>query len=230
MKPRSPVWAALTLSIFIIGLGSAQAQSSAPAESPIPESTDSASAEDVISTVPLFARSAADGISLHVYTVPIHVTARVRKFVFNFRFSQNGQVAFEEPNHLSISIESVPARYANIFTQLGTPRTWPMDYDLHLRGHVSAGGRDMYELTGVPREPSDVDQIVIRTSEESQPVEVQWILHDGWTINSTIELEAVENYLVPRRERAVITGHGFKITCEMLYGDYTMNGESIATR
>jgi|HubBroStandDraft_1064217.scaffolds.fasta_scaffold02743_2 hypothetical protein len=63
--------------------------------------------------------------------------------------SAQAQVTFEEPNHLSISIQSVPERYANVFTQLGTPRTWPLLYDLQLRNRASVAGIDTYELVGV---------------------------------------------------------------------------------
>jgi|HubBroStandDraft_1064217.scaffolds.fasta_scaffold30205_5 hypothetical protein len=95
-------------------------------------------------------------------------------------------------------------------------------------GGVGPNGRCLgAKLVGVPRESSDVDRVIILASDETQPIEAQWFLHDGWTIRSTIELQSVGSHLVPRSEIANITGHRFKIHCEMLYGDYTMNGGSM---
>ena len=223
---RNLGWAALALTISGVGSSSAQAQLPLPTPSPLPALT--APAEGMLSSVPLFARLAADGTSLHTYSVPIHIMARVRKSVLSVGFARDGNVSFEEPDHLSISIQSVPERYANVFAQLGTPRTWPWFYDLELRDRSSVAGRDTYELTGVPRGSSDVDHVVIRMSDESQPIEAQWVLHDGWTITSTIVLESIGNYLVSKTEEYDITGHGFKIHSEIQYGNYKLNGETAA--
>lgn len=211
----------LALLISVVSLSSAQSQTALPAPS--------ASIDTTILSIPLFARLAADGGSLHAYSVPVRVTARIHKFLFSFRFSQNGEVAFEEPEHLSISIRSVPKRYESVFAQLGTPSTWPMLYDLRLRNRVLVDGKDTYELTGVPRESSEVDQIVIRTSDENGPVDVQWVLQGGWKVTGTIELGSAGDYLVPKQENVNIGGNGFRIQCELLYGDYTVNGEIAAT-
>jgi hypothetical protein len=215
--------AAFGFSIVAGRLYPARAQVPGATPVTIPSPTAPASVEDTIHAVPLLARFAADGTSLHSYIVPVHLTATLRKLVFSFRFRREGTVTFEQPNRLNASIRSVPKRYADVFGELGTPDMWPTLYDLQLVRTEFVDGRSWFELSGVPRGDSDVAHLSVRMSDETQPIEARWSLNSGWTITSTIELEPVRAYLLTKRERADIVGHGFRIHSEMVYGSYAIN-------
>lgn len=80
-----------------------------------------------------------------------------------------------------------------------------------------------YAVRGVPRDVSDVDHVIIRSTDASSPITATWYLRSGWTISAIIETEFVEQHLLPKHETADIAGHGVKIHTEMTFGDYTLN-------
>ena len=211
--------------------GSAQAQLPSAAPAPIGSPTgrawaascQAAGIEGTIASVPLFARLSAEGTNLHSYSVPIYLAISIHKFIFTFHARRNGTIRFEQPATLTASIVAVPKRYADVFGELGTARTWPLIYDLGLLGSELLKGRQTYRICGVPREQSDVDHIFIETSDADAPIDARWFLRSGWTITATIETEVVADYLLPKHESADIVGHGFKIHTDMTYGTYALN-------
>jgi hypothetical protein len=208
-------------------------QAQLPSAAPVPivspsfpapsEASPAARIEGTIASVPLFARLSAEGTNLRSYSVPISLAVTIHKFLFAFHFRRNGTVQFELPDTLTTTIASVPKRYTDVFAELGTARTWPLIYDLELLGSDVIEGHRTYRLRGVPLQPSDVDHVLIETTEAYAPIEAQWFLHSGWTITSTIETEIIADHLVPKGESTDIVGHGFKIHSDMTYGNYTLN-------
>lgn len=205
-----------------VHVAQAQVSTATPQPPPSPASISSPLATTVAS-IPLFARFAADGANPSSYSVPIHLVASLHKLIFSFAFRRDGMVSFSQPDVLRVSIKSVPQQYAHVFGELGTPRTWPMLYDLRIVGSQLIGGRAWYQLRGVPRNPSDVDHVIIQVADEKSPIRARWFLHGGWTLTSTVNLVPVQDYLVPRREQADITGHGYRIHSDITYGNYMLN-------
>jgi hypothetical protein len=87
------------------------------------------------------------------------------------------------------------------------------------------GSRTTYHLKGIPRQPSQIDYMLVDVSDESTPIVAQWFLHGGGKIVSTIETQMVGAYVVPKHERADIDVDGTKIHAEMTYGEYALNSE-----
>jgi hypothetical protein len=201
---------------------------SSPAPSPSVEGSPSPSPSatpfsGTISSIPLFARFAADGPNPKSYTADINLNASLHKWIFTFHFHRDGQVAFQHPDDLSVTISSVPTKYSRVFGELGTPRSWPIIYKLVLLDAENVDGLPGYRLRGVPRQPSDVDHVIIRMSDEHMPIHARWFLRSGWTLATTVVLESVQDYLVPKIERADITGHGYRIHTVMTYSNYVVN-------
>lgn len=177
-----------------------------------------------LASIPLFARFASDGASLQGYKAPVHLSGSLHKFFFTIPFKREGEVSYVKPDSLDFTIGSVPEQYSSMLGQLGTPRTWPYLYDFTCVKNTATDGSAAYELRGIPKSASsDVDHLVVRMSDGDAPIQAEWTLKDGWTITSTIQLEDVGNYLVPKEENARITGHGFDIHSDMTYGDYNVS-------
>lgn len=172
-------------------------------------------------TQPPFLAQLAAEPDLRSYVAPIDVAATIHKFIFSVPFRRHGTARFESPDSLTISLDSVPSRYTDIFGELGDVRTWPALYDLEPDiGAPNAGGA--YVMRGVPRHDSDVDDVLIESTAADSPITATWHLHSGWTISATIETELVEQHLLPKHEAADIAGHGMKIHADLTYGDYTL--------
>jgi len=170
--------------------------------------------------VPLFTQYASEDPALRSYSVPVHIDASIHK-LFTFHFGANGTMYFKRPGRLALETRSVPEKYRRIFADLGTPRTWPLTYDLQ----VLANDGTTYHIRGTPRTPCDVDYLEADVGPSSVPVKAWWHLHDGTTIASTIESSSVGNYLVPKVEHAEIVTGGFKIHADLEFGDYEVNGQ-----
>jgi hypothetical protein len=176
-----------------------------------------------VDRVPLFAQFATEDPALRSYSVPLHVSVAIHK-LFTFHFGLNGMVYFRRPGSLAMSMEKVPDKYQRLFSRLGTPRTWPQTYELHVvRTDRTKDGQTVYRVRGVPLETCDIDHMVADIGPASAPVKATWFLRDGGTIAATIESASVDNYLVPTAEHADIDAGGFKIHADLTYGDYDLN-------
>jgi hypothetical protein len=180
--------------------------------------------EVTVASIPLFARLASDAESLHAYQAPVRMSGSVHKFFFTFHFEREGKVTFEQPASLQYAFDSVPQKYSNMFNQLGTPRTWPAIFDLQcVKATTGDNGATQYEIHGIPKDSSsDIDHVVIRMSDQDGPIIAEWILRDGWDVTSTIQMESVDNYLLPKEENTDVTGHGFHIHSDGTYGAYDL--------
>ena len=195
------------------------ATASASAAAPTPPAGDV-----TIASIPLFARMASDGDSLRTYKVPVHMSGWLHKFIFTFHFQRDGMASFAQPASLQFVFDSVPQKYTQIFGQLGTPRTWPAIYNLQCVKTEQVDGVTQYEIHGVPKDPSsDIDYVVIRMNDHVGPITAQWFLRDGWNVTSTIQMESVGNYLLPKEDDTVVTGHGYNIHSDVTYGNYELN-------
>lgn len=162
---------------------------------------------------------------LHSYVAPVDVEATIHKLIFTFAIRRHGTAQFHSPDSLTISLLSVPARYTAIFGELGDIQTWPVIYDLEPLDDELNGVPAAFHLRGVPRQTSDVDHVLIESTDAGSPITATWYLRDGWTISATIQTEFVEQHLLPKHEIADIVGHGMKIHTELTFGDYTLNAD-----
>ena len=185
----------------------------------------SAATPDSLESVPLFSRLSADSGNMRSYAAPLTLDVSLHRFFFTFHFQLKGNVQYHAPDSVKFTVERVPQQYQHLFDELGTPLTWTRIYDMHVLSAAMVDGRQTYTVEGVPRNPSQVDHMVIETSDASQPIHAQWFLHDGWTVTSTIEEQDTQNHLVPKHELSDIVGHGYKIHTDMQYGDYAMDSE-----
>jgi len=176
-----------------------------------------------LQSVPLFSRLIATNQRVRSYTAPVTMDVSLHRFIFTFHFKLHGNVKYEAPGHVTFTMDRVPQQYQRLFGDLGEPLAWARIYSMQVMGSTIVDGRPMYSVQGVPRKPSQVDHVVIQTSEPSAPIHAQWVLHDGWTVDSTIEEQNTEKLLFPKREVADIEGHGYKIHTDLQYGNYALD-------
>lgn len=174
---------------------------------------------NALAAIPVFAEVAAEP-ELHAYTAPVRLIARIHKFVFTLDVQHHGTAQYTAPSALTISLDSVPAHYTAVFGELGDVQTWTNLYDLAPVDPSSAGSNARYLVRGTPKQPSDVEYVLIATNDADGPIDATWVLHGGWTITATIYTEIVDQHLLPKREVAEIVGHGLRIYSDMTYGDY----------
>jgi hypothetical protein len=160
------------------------------------------------------------------YSVPIHVDVRVRKLL-TFRMGFDGTQYFKRPDKISLDAPRIPAQGRKLFAELGTPLTWPQQYDLRL---VSANGeRGPYHLEGVPKQPSGIAKMQVDIDDDpSVPLHAQWLAHDGSTIDMRITQQTAGGYEFPRHAETDLNVSGYKIHASIDYGTYSVN-EAIAT-
>jgi hypothetical protein len=176
-----------------------------------------------VSSVPLVAEMSNQTSALEGYAVPVQLSVSIHKFFFTFHMHRQGQVRYRRPDKLAFDISGIPQKYTNVFSLLGTPRTWPTMYNLTLLGSDIKDGQRVYHLRGVPVRRSDVDYVLIDTTDACAPIHATWVLRSGWTLDSTIDTGTLAGgIIVPRTETTEITGHGYQIHTTMTYGKYAL--------
>lgn len=180
---------------------------------------------NTVQRVPLFAQFANEDPALRSYSAPLHVSVAIHKLI-TFHVGLDGMVYFRRPGKLAMTMQRVPEQYQKLFAKLGTPRTWPQNYDIQVTGtDETSDGQKIYHVRGVPFNSCEIDHLVADVGPAEMPVKATWFLRDGGTIVSTIESTTVGGYVVPKEQHADINAGGFKIHADMTYGDYDVNGQ-----
>lgn len=174
-----------------------------------------------ISAADVLARINGHDARLASYAVPVHISVRVKK-LFTFRFGLDGTQYFKRPAHLALEVPRVPAQGRKLFAELGTPLTWPQQYDLRL---VAANGdRGPYRLEGVPKRGGDIARMVVDVDgDSSAPLHAQWWTTDGSTVDMRITEQPAGGYELPKHAEADLDISGTKIHASIDYGAYTVN-------
>ena len=173
------------------------------------------SASDVL------ARFTEHNTGLASYASPVHIDVRIHK-LFTFRIGLNGTQYFKRPDRLALEIRSVPAQYRRMFAELGTPLTWPVDYDLRVVN--ASGDRAPYHLEGTPKHAGNVTRMLVDVDgDPSQPLHVEWFMRDGGTVDMRLTQDASCGYQLPKHSEADMRFGGYKIHAVMDYGPYTTN-------
>jgi hypothetical protein len=177
------------------------------------------------SATEILARVTGRDAALQSYSVPVHIDVRVRKVIM-WHFGLGGMQYFKRPDRLALDVQRIPPQGRKLFAELGTPLTWPQQYDLKLVG--ADGDRGPYRLEGVPKRASDVTRMVVDIGgDPSAPMHAQWWTNDGSTIDMQITEQAAGGYELPKHAEADLNITGTKIHASIDYGPYSVN-ESVA--
>ena len=173
------------------------------------------------------ARMSASDSLLETYAVPIHIEARVHRLI-TLHFRREGTVYYKRPDHLALSMRSVPDGFRKLFAEMGTAQTWPSTYEMTILDAVNENGHEVYRLKGVPKQAGDVDHLLLDVSgEDFAALRARWLCKDGSTIDMTFVNEAAGGYALAKRAEADMVLSGWKIHATLDYGPYVLN-ESLA--
>lgn len=179
------------------------------------------------SAAEVVARMSASDSLLETYSVPIHIDAKVHRLI-TLRFGRDGTVFYKRPDHLALSMRSVPDGFRKLFAELGTAQTWPSTYEMTIVDAVNENGREIYRLKGVPKQAGDVDHVLLDVSgEDFAATRARWQCKDGSTIDMTFQNESAGGYPLAKRAEADMVLSGWKIHATLEYGAYVLN-ESLA--
>jgi hypothetical protein len=186
-----------------------------------------AAADSIPSAGRLLALVCTGDTGLDSYTVPVHIDVRVRK-VFTFHLGLNGMEYFKRPNKLALEMPRIPDQSRKVFGELGTPLSWPAQYDMNVAGTTVADGRTTYHLRGVPKRAGNVDEMLVDLDgDPAAPMHVQWLMHDRSTIAMTLRSAFDGTHELPKHADLDLVAGGYKIHAAIDYGAYTVN-EAVA--
>lgn len=173
----------------------------------------------------VLARVTGSDAAVLSYATPVHMDVRVRK-ILTFRMGFDGTEYFKRPDKVALDAPRVPAPGRKLFADLGTPLTWPRQYDLRV---VSANGdHGPFHIEGIPKHPSGVAKMDVDVEDDpAAPLHVQWVCHDGSTVDMHITEQAFGAYELPKHAEADINTSGYKIHASIDYGPYNVN-EAVA--
>ena len=169
----------------------------------------------------------ANRAGLNSFTVPIGFAIKVHK-VIGVGLHLTGIRYFQAPDKEALVMHSVPAvakSFEKIFAGLGTPETWPSQYDISLAPLDPPGNATIYGLRGVPKQGGSVDHILLDVSQTTyEPLKARWFYKNGATIVMVIQNALAGNkYLLPKTETLDIDFPSYKAHAVASYGDYSID-------
>ncbi len=174
----------------------------------------------------VLARLTHGDAGIESYTVPVRIEVRLHKLI-TLRFHLNGTQYFKRPDHLALDLHSMPEQYRELFAELGTPLTWPTQYDLRLV--ASTAQPQTFQIEGVPKRPGEVERLVVDLDGDTgSPLHARWFCRGGGTIDMRITEQAGANgYDLPQHAEADLSFGGYLVHATFEYGAYAVN-ENIA--
>jgi hypothetical protein len=171
----------------------------------------------------LLSRFTARDAAIASYSVPVHVDVRLRK-IFPLRFGFNGMQYYKRPGKLALELKRIPAQYAKLFAEIGTPLTWRETYDLRVTGSSVVNGQVVNHVEGTPKHPEQVARVALDVPEDTAvPLRGTWYCRDGTPIAMVIEDQGSGVYDLPKRAQVDISVSGFRIHANLDYGTYAVN-------
>ena len=221
LTARRRMLLAAGMACVLLGGASVIAQGgAAPAVAP------SAQASPDLSTPDILNRMAAARKGLTSYSVPIHFDLTVHK-VLSVSAQLDATRYFETPDREVLVMKSMPSiakQFRYIYSGLGTPETWPVQYDI-TRVQGQSSDTQNYELKGVPKSNPNVSYVLLDVARDTlAPVSAHWFYTNGGTVVMSFQNATVDGgYLLPTTETIDIAFPEYKVHAVGHYGDYVVN-------
>jgi len=215
--PGARAMTAVVVLVFVTTAGTGFGRARAASLQPVREPT-TVSAADVLT------RLTGSDEMLESYAVPVHIDARLHK-LFTFHFGLDGTVYYKRPDRVALDMHLIPTDYRRLFSQVGTPLTWPATFDLSVVSSTSMeNGRVRYRLKGVPKRPGQVAYVLLDVDDvPGDPLHAQWFCRDGSYIDEHLTEQNSGIYELPKHAEADMVVMGYKVHATMDYGTYDVN-------
>jgi hypothetical protein len=211
---------AAAAALLIGAVGSSSLAAAASAGNPTPAAPGSPTAADVLG------RLVAARRGLNSYSVPIHFNLTVHKGI-----SVSAQLEatryFQAPDKEVLEMKSLPSiakQFRYIYTGVGTPETWPSQYDVTFAQAQTADSKT-YQLRGVPKNNPNLSYALLDVARDTfAPVAAQLYYKNGGTIALQFENAPVEGgFLLTAVETIDIAFPDYKVHAVGHYGTYSIN-------
>jgi hypothetical protein len=117
---------------------------------------------------------------------------------------------------------SIAKQFRYIYSGLGTPLTWPLQYDITLQQDQSVNGS--YVLKGVPKNNPGISYVLLTVESTTlAPTQAQWFYANGGTVSIQYENSSASGYLLPSLETIDIAFPDYKVHATGHYGQYIVN-------
>ena len=188
--------------------------------SPVPMPAKSPTASDVLNHL------VASRHGLNSYSVPIHFNLTVHKGV-SVSAQLDATRYFESPDREVLEMRSIPSiakQFRYIYTGVGTPDTWPSQYDVSFATDQPSEPTS-YDLRGVPKNNPNISYVILKVARDTYaPLAAHLSYKNGGTIDLSFENSTVEGgYLLPSTETIDIAFPDYKVHAVGKYGTYSIN-------
>jgi hypothetical protein len=168
------------------------------------------------------------------YSVPVQFKVHVHRPI-GVRVGVEGTAYYRAPADAALQITKAPAIVGGLFKgtyQLDVvPQAWPSHYHVTtVAKGTDPTGAPMLTLTGVPRTPGDVTQVVF-TVAGGAATSAQWSYQDGSMIRVTFVNAPTGGYLLPASAHIDVDTKT-NLSADATYGEYALNApvdESVFT-
>ncbi len=207
---------ALIAAVLLVGATPNPMSSSTPATPETPTAGD------------ILKKMAAANADLDSTSVPIHFDVQIRK-PLSIELPLDGTGYYQRPNKSALVMNSVPAiaqAFKKTYSGMGTPETWPHQYDLTLVPPDQTNNAAVYELKGTPKNSgSNVDHVLFDVDRATLAVvRSRWYYHNGATIDMTIDNALVSGrYHLPKTQTLEIVFPSYAGHAVAQFGDYSIN-------
>jgi hypothetical protein len=169
-------------------------------------------------------RMAAARKGLTSYSVPIHFDLVVHKGM-SVTAKLDSVRYFESPDKEVLVMNSMPSiarQFQYIYSGLGTPQTWPEQYEI---SRVASAEPQSYELKGVPKNNSNVTYVLLDvTTDTLAPIGAHCFYTNGGRVDMQFQNTLVNGtYWLPTTETIDIAFPEYKVHAVGHYGDYSVN-------
>jgi hypothetical protein len=210
----------------IVALGMANATGALLRGEALASASPSVQPSGALTVSEILARMSAARQGLISYSVPIHFNLVVHKGL-SVSAQLDAVRYFESPDKEVLVMNSMPSiakQFRYIYSGLGTPQTWPSQYDISLVPDQSADSNS-YELKGVPKTNSNVSYVLLDVTRDTlTPIAAHWFYTNGGQVTMGFQnAPASGGYVLPTMETIDISFPEYKVHATGHYGPYVIN-------
>jgi hypothetical protein len=195
---------------------------------PTPTSSSPSSATGAPTASEILERMTAAAAGLNALSVPIHFDVQIHK-PLSIELPLDGTGYYQRPDKSALVMQSVPAiaqAFKKTYGGMGTPQTWPQQYNLTLIPPDQTSDSNVYELKGTPKNAgSNLDHVLFDVDRATAAVvRARWYYHNGATIDMAIDNTLVsQRYHLPKTQTLDIVFPSYAGHAVAQFGDYSIN-------
>jgi len=180
-----------------------------------------ATAADVIAHVQSYWQN------MQSYQVPIVMSGSVKVSFLSVPFRMDGTEYYEAPDKQALHLNNVPppARgFENTVSNMGTPATWPLNYDITLKGTQPYGKHTAFVLVGTPKRGGNVKTMTMFVNVKTYAIEaVNFAYNNGASLVVSLSHHGLSPFHQATSATVDARFPGYTGSAQIFYGTYKFN-------